>query len=125
MRTRRGKLAFAGLLATGLLAFGAQPALAIHQGATVDCGSAGTYVLNATETGAGLFPPSFFQVDLLRTDGTPAGTMIPFLVYVNGSLQSIDTGADEALAGHHGVATCSFTGSDGTQVVLVGILNLR
>jgi len=125
MRSRRGKLALAGFLATGLIGFGAQPALAIHQGATVDCGSAGTFTLKAAETGAGLFPPSFFQVDLLRTNGTPAGTMVPFQVYVNGVLQSIDTGADDALADHLGLSTCSFTGSDGTQVVLIGVLNLH
>src|SRR5262245_51230695 len=124
MRSRRGKLALAGLCASAVLVVGAQPAAAIHQGATLDCGSAGTFTLKATDTGAGLFPPSFFQVELLLRDGHQVGTMVPFQVYVNGSLQTISTGAANAVGSQHGLSTCSFTGSDGSQVVLIGILNV-
>jgi hypothetical protein len=124
MRSRRGKLALAGLFAAAVLVIGAQPAAAIHQGATLDCASAGTFTLKAADTGAGLFPPSFFQVELLTRNGVVVGTMVPFQVYVNGSLQTIPTGAADAVGSQHGLSTCSFTGSDGSQVVLIGILNV-
>jgi hypothetical protein len=120
----RRRMAFAGLLATASLGLLAQPAAAIHHNATLDCGSAGTFTINTAETASGLQPPSFFQVDLLARDGKKVGTLVPFQVFINGQLQSIDTAADDALAAHVGLATCSFTGSNGDFVVLVGLLNL-
>ena len=123
----RRRTAIAGLLATASLGLLAQPAGAIHQHATLDCGSAGTYILKTAETGAGLFPPSFVQVDLLTRDGTKVGTLIPFAISINGEpLEVASFGhAADAVGANVGFATCSFTGSNGDYVVLQGILNLR
>jgi hypothetical protein len=126
MRSVRRRMVVAGLLATALLGLVVQPAAAIHQNATLDCGSAGTYTIQTATTGAGLYPPSFIQVDLLGLDGKVVGTLVPFEVSINGEpLQLVGGGnAADNVGDHVGFATCSFTGSNGDYVVLVGLLNL-
>lgn len=121
----RWRMALVGLLAAASLGLVAQPAAAIHHNATIDCGSAGTYTIKTATTPVGLQPPSFFQVDLLSRDGKLVGTLVPFQVFINGQLESAQTAADEAVGDHVGFATCSFTGSNGDYVVLIGLLNLR
>jgi hypothetical protein len=104
----------------------AQPVAAIHQNAVLDCGTAGTYPIRTQETGAGLFPPSFVQVDLLTKDGHPAGTLIPFALSINGvwiGFQGV--GAYGAVSESVELATCTFTAGNGDYIVLVGILNIR
>jgi hypothetical protein len=119
------RMAGAGLLATASLGLLAQPAAAIHQNATLDCGSAGVYTIETATTPAGLFPPSFIQVDLLGQDGKVVGTLVPFEVSINGEPLQLVGNADDALSGSVGLSTCSFTGSNGDYVVLVGLLNLH
>jgi hypothetical protein len=122
----RRRMAIAGLLATASLGLLAQPAAAIHHNATLDCGSAGTFTIKTAETGAGLFPPSFVQVDLLTQDGKKVGTLVPFAISINGQPLELVGGshAADAVGDQVGFATCSFTGSNGDYVVLQGILNL-
>jgi hypothetical protein len=120
-------MAVAGLLATASLGLLAQPAAAIHQNATLDCGTAGTFTIETATTGAGLFPPSFVQVDLLGRDGKKVGTLVPFAISINGQpIQTVGNyqAAADAVGDNVGFATCSFTGSNGDYVVLQGILNL-
>lgn len=127
MQSLRRRLATAALVATVALGLVVQPVAAIHQNAVVDCGDAGTYVLRTAETGAGLYPPSFVQVDLLTLDGKMAGALVPFRISINGEWlpsASFEAAAD-AVEANVGFATCSFTGSNGDYVVLVGLLNLR
>ena len=125
MSRSRRRMVLVALLAMAALGLLAQPAAAIHQNATLDCGNAGTYTIKAADTGAGIFPPSFFQVALLTQNGKKVGTLIPFEVTVNGIRQDL-VGApqDDAVGSNVGFATCSFTGSNGDYVVLVGLLNL-
>jgi hypothetical protein len=125
LRLRR-RIAIAGVLAAAAFGLVAQPAAAIHQHAVLDCGTAGTYPIRVGETGAGLFPPSFVQVDLLTTDGQPAGTLIPFAISINGVWLQFEGLGDpyDALSGSLDLSTCSFTGSNGDYVVLIGILNI-
>ena len=125
MRSRR-RMAIAAVLVTASFGLLAQPAAAIHKNATLDCGSAGTYTITTAETGAGLFPPSFVQVDLLTQDGKKVGTLIPFAISINGQpLEQASFGhAADAVGDNVGFATCSFTGTNGDYVELQGILNL-
>ena len=127
MRSVTWRTAVAGLLATALLGLAAHPAAAIHQGATLDCGSAGTYTIKTTTTPTGRFPPSFIQVDLLGRDGKVVGTLVPFEVSINGQpLQLVGgSNAADAVGDKVGFATCTFTWANGDYVVLVGLLNLR
>ena len=120
----RWRIVVAGFLATASLGLLAQPAAAIHHGATIDCGSAGTYTIKTGDTGFSVFKPGFIQVDLLAQDGKVVGTLIPFQVSVNGQPLELVGNAAKALEAHHGLATCSFTGSNGDYFVLVGVLNL-
>jgi hypothetical protein len=124
MKSVSRRMLVAGLLAAGLLGGTAQPAAAIHQGATVDCGSAGIYTLSPRENSVGAFP-SFSAANVLDRDGKPAGTLITFAYSVNGDWFD-QPGAAEAPVGQHvGFTTCTFTAANGFPVVLVGVLNLR
>jgi hypothetical protein len=125
MRSLGWRAAVAGVLATALLGLVAQPAAAIHQGATLDCGSAGTYTIKTATTGAGLYPPSFIQVDLLEQGGKVVGTLVPFEVSINGQWLDMAGNAADPVGDHVGFATCSFTGSYGDYVVLVGLLSIQ
>jgi hypothetical protein len=113
------------LFAIALVGLVAQPASAIHHGATIDCGSAGTFTIKTGDTGSSVFKPGFIQVDLLALDGKVVGTLVPFRVSVNGQPVQLVGDAADALEEHHGLATCSFTGSNGDYFVLEGVLNLR
>jgi hypothetical protein len=116
-------MAVAGLFAIALVGLVAQPASAIHHGATIDCGSAGTYTIKTGDNGVSVFKPGFFQVDLLAQDGKVVGTLVPFQVSVNGQpIQFVGNTPDQL---EDRFATCSFTGSNGDYFVLVGLLNLR
>jgi hypothetical protein len=117
MLSVRWRLAVAGLLATASLCLVASPATAIHQGATLDCGSAGTFIIKDSVR------PVFEQVTLLTQDGKVVGTLVPLQITVNGEPLPLVTSSP----GEHvpGQATCSFTGSNGDFVVLVGVLRLR
>ena len=115
----------AGVFAIALLGLLAQPAAAIHSGATLDCGSAGTYTIKTGENGTSVFKPGFIQVVLLGRDDTVVGTLVPFRASLNGVPLQLVGDAAGALEDHHGLATCSFTGSNGDFFVLEGILNLR
>ena len=124
MRSVRWRMALGGLLATASLGFMAQPAAAIHQGATLDCGSLGTYTLDPATNKVGAFP-SFTAVNLLERNGKVVGTLIPFAFSDNGVWIDLEGNAEGPLSDHVGLATCSFTGSNGHDIVLVGLLNLR
>ena len=125
MTRSRRRFVLAGVLAAAILGLVAQPVAAIHQGAVLDCGTDGTYPIRTQETGAGLYPPSFIQVDLLTRDGKPAGTLIPFAISIdNVWFDPQGVGAYGSLADHVTMSTCTFTATNGAFIVLVGILNL-
>jgi hypothetical protein len=119
------RIAIAGVLASSAIGFVVQPVAAIHHNAVLDCGTAGTYPIKTQETGAGIFPPSFIQVDLLTVDGKPAGTLVPQAMWINGVQIEFVGAAYDPLSANHTLATCTFTGTNGDYVVLVGILNIR
>ena len=77
--------ASAAIVAGALAGLALAPAtLASHLGATVDCGSDGTYTIRATETGNGSWQaPGPFDI-LLFEEG---GAFIPLEVWVNGNLR--------------------------------------
>ena len=112
------------MVSAGLIGAVAAPAAAIHRGATLDCGSDGTYTLKATATPIGDLP-SFVQVDLLGQNGKVVGTLVPFQLSINGEPIQLVGNAADPLDEHVGLATCSFTGSNGDYVVLRGLLNLH
>jgi len=124
MRSVRWTVVAAALLATGVLALTAQPAAAIHQGATLDCGSAGIYTLSPTTNSVGAFP-SFTGANLLKQDGKLAATLIPFEYSINGQPFDQQGNAEEPVGENVGFTTCTFTASNGLFVVLVGVLNLH
>jgi hypothetical protein len=115
----------AGVFGIALLGLLAQPAAAIHSGATLDCGNAGTYTIETGENGTSVFKPGFIQVVLLGQGDKVVGTLVPFRASVNGQPLQLVSNAADALEGQHGLATCSFTGSNDEFWVLEGILNLR
>jgi hypothetical protein len=120
----RRRISAAAFVAIALLGLLAQPVAAIHHGATIDCGSEGTYTIKTALTGAGLQPPSFFQTLLLEDeDGQQVATLVPFFVWLNGEPVSFAgaAAAPEVLDNTLDLVTCTFTGSDGTVVVLQGI----
>jgi len=125
MRSVRRRTVVAGVFAIALLGLLAQPAAAIHSGATLDCGSAGTFTIKTGENGTSVFKPGFIQVVLLGRDDKVVGTLVPFRASVNGVPIPLVSNAAGNLEAHHGLATCSFTGSNGERWVLEGILNLR
>lgn len=125
MRSVRRGTFVAVVFALASLGLLAQPAAAIHSGATLDCGSAGTYTIKTGENGTSVFKPGFIQVDLLGQDDKVVGTLVPFRAFVNGQPIQLVGDAADALEDHHSLATCSFTGSNGEFWVLEGILNLR
>ena len=121
----RRTMAVVGVLATTTFGLLAQPAAAIHQNATLDCGSAGTYTIKTGENGTSVFKPGFIKVVLLGQDDKVVGTLVPFRASVDGQPLQLVSNAADALEGQHGLATCSFTGSNGEFWVLEGILSLR
>ena len=121
---RRGNFV-AGVFAIALLGLLAQPAAAIHSGATLDCGSAGAYTIKTGENGTSVFKPGFIQVVLLGQNDKVVGTLVPFRVSVNGQPLQLESHPADALEDDHGLATCSFKWSNGDFFVLEGILNLR
>ena len=53
------------------------------------------------------------------------GTLITFAYAVNGEWFDQEGNAADPLEDKVGLTTCSFTASNGFEVVLVGLLNLR
>jgi hypothetical protein len=125
MRSVRRGIFVAGVFAIALLGLLAQPTAAVHSGATLDCGSAGTYTIKTGENGTSVFKPGFIQVVLLGRDDKVVGTLVPFRASVNGQPIQLVGDVADALEDHLGLATCSFTGSNGDFFVLEGILNLQ
>ena len=124
MRSGSRRSFTAGLFAAVVLGLMPQSAVAIHQGATLDCGSAGIYKLSPRENSVGAFP-SFSAANVLDRDGKPAGTLITFAYSVNGVLFDQQGMAEEPVGEHVGYTTCTFTASNGLPVVLIGVLNLH
>ena len=120
MKRLRRQVAVVGLLATALVGLLAPPAAAVHQGAIVDCGSGGTFTIKTSTTGAGLFPPGFFDVLVFEEHGT----LTVLAVSIDGELL-----LDFATVGRqHSEAnwtTCSFTLADGAYVEITGVLTAR
>ena len=119
------RMAVAVLFTMVLVGVGAEPAAAIHHGATLDCGADGTYTIKTGEQGASVFRPTFFQVNILEQDGKIVATLVPFRISVNGQPLEAPGNAAEPVSDHVGFATCSFTGSNGDYFVLEGPLNRR
>lgn len=105
------------LAAMALLAF-APSALASHGGATVYCGSAGTYTLKVAETGNGSFQAPAPGSTLLFEEG---GGLTVFEVIVDGQLRFSNavTGREK-----NGVTEvqCSFEIGSGQHFEVTGIL---
>jgi hypothetical protein len=111
------RVATTSLAATAVLALAAQPVGASHAGATVDCGDAGTFILQATEVPSGLQQPDPAVVTVFKEGGTLA--MMEF--WVNGELIFSAAGTGRA---HRKVdeVTCTYTTGLGSEIVIKGIL---
>jgi hypothetical protein len=83
MRAVRRRIAIAGGVALGIVGLLAQPAAAVHDGGTLDCGDLGTFTVRATPNGAGFEAPTLGGVILFEE----GGRLIPLEVYRNGLLQ--------------------------------------
>jgi hypothetical protein len=113
----RRRMAVVGSVALASLAVLAQPAAANHEGAIVDCGSAGTFTLATTPTGAGFGAPGFTSVLLFEEGGT--------LNVMKASFDGVVV-FDPAAVGRSANAveetTCSFTLRNGVDVEITGVL---
>src|SRR5215207_3931745 len=109
-----------GLTAGALVILGAcpQPAGATHDGATADCGSAGTFTVKAQDTGAGVQFPD--PGKLVLFEGGGALTVLEF--YVEGQL--VWSAAQTGRASNNVTeVTCSFRNADpGELFTVVGVL---
>lgn len=112
----RRRFAAVGLAAVAILA-AAPAALASHSGELADCGSAGTYTLRATDTGAGTQAPEPGNA-LVFEEG---GSLAVFEVWRDGQLRFSNAGtgqSNNALA----EVTCTFTNGAGNYFEITGIL---
>jgi len=117
MTSIRHKMAVAGFVAIAWVGLLAQPVAALHTGAIVDCGSAGTFTIKTSTTGAGIFPPSFFDVIVFEEHGT----LTVHSVSINGQL-IVEVATVGRLQGNAEWATCSFTLANGDDVEITGVL---
>jgi hypothetical protein len=113
----RRKLAVIGFAACALTGLLAQPVAALHAGAIVDCGSAGTFTIKTATTGAGLQPPGFFDVLVFEEHGT----LTVLSLSINGQLRW-DVAGVGMLHWNAAGATCSFTLANGDDVEVTGVL---
>lgn len=114
IRRRMARAGSFGVLAVGLLA---QPAAALHGGAAVDCGEAGTFTIRATPNARGFEAPILAGVMLFKE----GGLLTLELAYRNGVMQW-----DDAAVGVAGNAieetTCTFTVANGDYWEVTGVL---
>ena len=108
------------LAALAVTAF-APMALASHGGASVDCGSYGTFTLRVTETGNGSWQAPGPGNVLIFEEG---GTLKPLEVWVDGNLRfsNAATGRDQNALTE---VQCSFVIGTGQRFVVEGILTSR
>jgi len=117
MTSVRHKLAVVCFGAVALVGLLAQPAAAFHSGAIVDCGGAGKFTIKTATTGAGLFPPSFFDVLVFEEHGT----LTVLAISINGQL-ILDFAGVGRLHSEAEWATCSFTLANRDDVEVTGVL---
>jgi len=119
LEARLARRVSAAVAAGVLAALALAPAtLASHLGASVDCGSAGTYTLHATETSNGDWQAPGPGDVLLFEEG---GVLIPLELSVNGNqrFSKATVGREQnALTEVH----CSFQIGTGQQFVVEGLL---
>jgi hypothetical protein len=112
------------LTAFGLLGLSVLPVAAVHAGAIVDCGTSGTFTIKTASTGAGLQPPSFFDVLVFEEHNT----LTILRLTINGEPTFINdhTVFDLATMGRAhwkaNEATCTFTLANGDLVEVTGVL---
>jgi hypothetical protein len=106
-----------GAAVVGSVGLLAQPAAALHNGATANCGTAGTFTIQATPNGAGFESPPFGDA-LLFEEG---GRLSIFVISIDGRV-TFDA-AEVGMANNHlEEVTCSFTLANGVHVEVTGIL---
>jgi hypothetical protein len=110
------KLAVVGLLALASLGLLVQPAAAFHAGATVNCGTVGTFTVRATPNAADFESPPPNAV-LLFDEG---GTLSILEVYRNGQLVWNPAHVGRASNNVEEV-TCSYTLANGVQLQVTGV----
>jgi hypothetical protein len=103
--------------AIGLGAF-AQPANAFHAGEIVDCGSAGTFTIRATQTSGAPQPEAPGVSDVLNFE--EGGTLTVFQFVLNGDVL-INKNATGRASNNVDEITCTFTFEFG-DVEVTGIL---
>lgn len=117
MASIRRRIAVVGSVALAFVAVLAQPAAAVHEGAIVNCGSAGTFTLETTSTGAGFASPPFTALLRFEEGGTLSVLTTSFdgvLVWNPAAVGRDANAVDEA--------TCSFTLRNGVLVEITGVL---
>jgi hypothetical protein len=117
MSPSRRRSAVATSLTLAALVALAQPAVALHGGAAVDCGDAGTFTIRATPNGAGFEAPVFTGVILFEE----GGSLTLEVVYRNGVLQWDDAAVGVA-ANAIEETTCTFTAANGDYTEVTGVL---
>ena len=78
MTPLRRRLALVGLVTLAWVSLLAPPAAALHNGATVDCGDAGTFTINAQPNGAGFEAPP--PGDVLRFEEGGVLTIMQIII---------------------------------------------
>jgi len=111
------RLAFTGLAASVWVGLLAQPVAALHTGQTVDCGTAGTFTIDAQPNGAGFEAPP--PGDLLRFEEGPI--LIPMKLTINGVVV-FDGPAIGRAQNALDEVTCTFSLRNGVPFEVTGLL---
>jgi hypothetical protein len=116
-RMRHGMAVLAGSVMVASVGLLAQPAAALHDGATANCGSAGTFTIRATPNGAGFESPPWGDVVLFEE----GGTLTVFVISIDGQVV-FDANEVGRANNHLEEVTCSFTLANGVHVEITGLL---
>lgn len=112
----RRRLGIAGVVALASVALVAAPVAAFHEGAVADCGDAGTFTLRSQHNEGGFSSPPVNS--MLQFEG--GGTLSQLQAYQNGVLVW-DPAATGMASNNLDEVTCSFTMSNGVDLVITGI----
>jgi hypothetical protein len=116
---RKIRIILVSLTALAAMGLGAyvQPALAFHAGATLKCGSAGTFTIRAQQTGAG--PEAPFPGNLILLE--EGGVLTVFKFTQNGQVL-FDINETGRAKNNVDEITCTFAHLRGGEIEITGIL---
>jgi hypothetical protein len=113
----RRRLALVGLVTVAWVGLLAQPAAALHKGATADCGDAGTFTVRAQENGAGFESPPPSGAFLFEEGG-----VLTLLRIVRDGVVTFDAPATGRAKNAVDEVTCVMTLANGSVLEITGVL---